>query len=148
MLNDQACCVNQYFSVWPPCLTTIKHIRWVGTCLIEHQTFIQHLPTFLLWSCWICEFIFLWPVSTDMLHARANWLFFDIFKFSLKGWFWGQRQRKVDDTPLFFKFIPCFYFYFLSSLPHYQAEYLISKMACCYCKWGGFHRHRFVRRQC
>ena len=46
--------------------------------------------------------------ATDLCDSGAgrnecnDWAFFDIFKFSLKERFRGQRQRKVDEKQIFF----------------------------------------------
>ena len=67
-----------------------------------------------------------------MYHSKVDLKLsrpFSIY-FSLKERFRGQRQRKVDDMQIFFTFIPTRLNCFLSSLPHYQAGYLIfRKMA-------------------
>ena len=48
------------------CWMMLEHV-W---CSIKH--FIQHHPTFLLFSCWMREILFVWPVSTTCyMRARA-----------------------------------------------------------------------------
>ena len=46
------------------CWTMLEHV-W---CSIKHL--IQHHPTFLLFSCWMREILFVWPVSTTC-YMRA-----------------------------------------------------------------------------
>ena len=55
--------------------------------------------------------------AQDLLKSPFNRPFFDVFKFSLKERFTGQRQRKVDDMQIFFTFIStCFYCFGLHCL--------------------------------
>ena len=79
---------------------------------------------------WICNFFF--PDTPSVHMYPANRLFsIIILKSSLIVRQWGQRQMKVDDVCKYFSHS---FLLFLSSLPHYQAEYLIfRKWPICLC---------------
>ena len=63
-------------------------------CSIKHL--IQHHPTFLLFSCWMHEILFVWPVSTTW-YMRARALGLQI-QCSLKMSASEEAAQNIDQT--------------------------------------------------